>query len=223
MDARNQYQQAGLLIYGDDDNYAKMVLQARGTNDHANRVFQFIREENGVPNEVAASNSPNLGDAYPDTVYVRFVSDGANITAHYSQDGATFTAMTQTKALAGITNPRIGLVSLAGSGTRPIVDAAFDWFHITPDDKRRVAGPERRVRRHGARRLPLERRRPPGRGDPPGQPAATWRSTPRRVTSTARATPRRRTSSSRPRPRATGPWRPSSTARRSTSSTTRAV
>ncbi|WP_083949939.1 ThuA domain-containing protein [Herbidospora yilanensis] len=141
MDARNQYQQAGLLIYGDDDNYAKMVLQARGTNDHANRVFQFIREENGVPNEVAASNSPTLGDAYSDTVYVRFVSDGANITAHYSQDGATFTAMTQTKALAGITNPRIGLVSLAGSGTRPIVDAAFDWFHITPDDRAVKPGP----------------------------------------------------------------------------------
>ncbi len=141
MNARDQYQQAGLLIYGDDDNYAKMVLQARATNDHSQRLFQFIREENGVPNEVAASNSPNLGDAYADTVYVRFVSDGANITAHYSQDGATFTAMTQTKALAGIANPRIGLVSLAGSGTRPIVDAAFDWFHITPDDKAVKPGP----------------------------------------------------------------------------------
>ncbi|MET8161644.1 ThuA domain-containing protein [Sphaerisporangium sp. NPDC005289] len=134
MNARDQYQQAGLIIYGDDDNYAKMVLQARGNNSHANRVFQFIREEKGTPNEVTASNSAQLGDTYPDTVYVRFVSDGTNITAHYSSDGVTFTAMSQTKPLAGMTNPKIGFLSLAGAN-HPVVDAAFDWFQITPDDK----------------------------------------------------------------------------------------
>ncbi|GGL21312.1 hypothetical protein Sme01_68940 [Sphaerisporangium melleum] len=134
MNARDQYQQAGLIIYGDDNNYAKMVLQARGNNSHANRVFQFIREENATTNEVSQSNTAQLGDAYPDTVYVRFISDGTNITAHYSADGTTYTAMPQTKALAGITNPKIGLLSLAGAN-HPVVDAAFDWFHIIPDDK----------------------------------------------------------------------------------------
>ncbi|WP_440071155.1 ThuA domain-containing protein [Streptosporangium sp. OZ121] len=134
LNARDAYQQAGLIVYGDDDNYAKMVLQARGTNDHAARIFQFIREENGTPNEVTESNTANLGDAYPDTVYVRFMSDGTNLTAHYSPDGTTFTAMPQTKALAGITNPRIGLFALASTGNRPVVDASFDWFHISPDD-----------------------------------------------------------------------------------------
>ncbi|WP_211590268.1 ThuA domain-containing protein [Microbispora sp. H11081] len=136
LDARDAYQQAGLVIYGDDDNYAKMVLQARSTSgsNHASRIFQFIREENGQPNEVNESNTANLGDSYPDTVYVRFISDGTNITAHYSSDGSNFTAMPQTKSLAGITNPKIGLLSLAGAN-HPVVDAAFDWFHITPDDK----------------------------------------------------------------------------------------
>ncbi|WP_204046448.1 PKD domain-containing protein, partial [Acrocarpospora phusangensis] len=132
--ADRQYQQAGLVVYGDDNNYAKMVLQGRSsTPNHAARIFQFIREENGTPNEVAASNTGNLGDAYPDTVYVRFMSDGSNLTAHYSADGTTFTAMPETKALAGITNPRIGLMSFASTGDRVIVDAAFDWFHISPD------------------------------------------------------------------------------------------
>ncbi|WP_214111320.1 ThuA domain-containing protein, partial [Acrocarpospora catenulata] len=134
LDARDMYQQAGLILYGDDNNYAKMVLQARGTNSHANRIFQFIREENGTPNEVTASNTAQLGDAYPDTVYVRFISDGTNITAHYSSDGTTFTAMSQTKPIAGINNPRIGLLSLASTGNRPVVNAYFDWFHILPDD-----------------------------------------------------------------------------------------
>ncbi|MFI7150941.1 ThuA domain-containing protein [Nonomuraea sp. NPDC050022] len=141
LNARDAYQQAGLIIYGDDDNYAKMVLQARSTSgsNHASRIFQFIREENAAPNEVSQSNTANLGDSYPDTVYVRFVSDGTNITAHYSSDGTTFTAMPQTKALAGIANPKIGLISLAGAN-HPVVDASFDWFHITPDDK--ATGPD---------------------------------------------------------------------------------
>ncbi|MEU7696222.1 DUF1349 domain-containing protein [Microbispora sp. SCL1-1] len=141
--ATSAYQQAGLVIYGDDDNYAKMVLQARSTSgsNHANRIFQFIREENGAPNEVSASNTATLGDTYPDTVYVRFVSDGTNITAHYSSDGTTFTAMPETKSLAGINNPRIGLISLAGAN-HPVVNAAFDWFQITPDDKATAPTPD---------------------------------------------------------------------------------
>ncbi|MEV5559350.1 ThuA domain-containing protein [Nonomuraea wenchangensis] len=143
LDARDAYQQAGLVIYGDDDNYAKMVLQARSTSgsDHASRIFQFIREENAAPNEVSESNTASLGDAYPDTVYVRFVSDGSTISAHYSSDGSTFTAMPQTKSLAGITSPKIGLISLAGAN-HPVVDAAFDWFHITPDDTATAPAPD---------------------------------------------------------------------------------
>ncbi|WP_405087031.1 ThuA domain-containing protein [Microbispora sp. NBC_01389] len=144
LNATSAYQQAGLIIYGDDDNYAKMVLQGRATSgtSHANRIFQFIREVNGNANEVTASNTAQLGDAYPDTVYVRFMSDGTNITAHYSPDGTTFTAMPETKPLAGINNPKIGLISLANTGNRTVIDASFDWFHITPDDKATAPTPD---------------------------------------------------------------------------------
>ncbi|MEV7809091.1 ThuA domain-containing protein, partial [Microbispora sp. NPDC088329] len=143
LKATDAYQQAGLVLYGDDDNYAKIVLQGRSTSgpNHASRIFQFIREDKGAPNEVTASNTANLGDAYPDTVYVRFISDGTNITAHYSSDGTNFTAMSETKPLAGITNPKIGLISLAGAN-HPVVDASFDWFQITPDDKATAPNPD---------------------------------------------------------------------------------
>lgn len=142
LPARSSYQQAGLIVYGDDDNYAKMVLQARDQTA-AGRVFQFIREEDAAPNEVAASNTSPLGEAYPDTVYVRFTSDGSNIQAAYSADGSTFTSMPETKQLAGISNPRIGLIALASSGsTADVIDAEFDWFHITPDDTASAATPD---------------------------------------------------------------------------------
>ncbi|MFC0629373.1 ThuA domain-containing protein [Kribbella deserti] len=133
LPARTSYQQAGLIVYGDDDNYAKMVLQARSTGA-ADRVFQFIREEAGVPNEVAESNTAPLGAAFPDTVWVRFTSDGSDLMAFYSGDGVTFTAMPQTKALAGINNPHIGMFGLANRTEALPMTATFDYFAITPDD-----------------------------------------------------------------------------------------
>nr|WP_265736703.1 PQQ-dependent sugar dehydrogenase [Peterkaempfera griseoplana] len=143
LPADRSYQQAGLVLYGDDDNYAKLVYEGRATNgpDAGQNIFQFIREENGDPHEVSASNTGALGAAYPQTVYLRITSDGSNITAAYSADGSTFTTMPETKPIAGIGNPRIGLVSLAGNGTTPPVDAAFDWFHLTPDPTAAAPGP----------------------------------------------------------------------------------
>ncbi|WP_454043291.1 ThuA domain-containing protein [Cellulosimicrobium sp. Marseille-Q8652] len=144
LPARQQYQQAGLVIWEDQDNYAKMVLQGRSASaDAATRIFQFIREENAQPNEVGESNSAALGAAFPDTVYVRFVSDGQNLRAAYSADGIDFTTMPQTKSVADLENAQIGLVSLKGNGTAsPVLDAQFDWFHITPDDTATAPGPD---------------------------------------------------------------------------------
>ncbi|MFB6721257.1 ThuA domain-containing protein [Kribbella sp. NPDC056345] len=144
MPARLAYQQAGLLLYGDDDNYAKMVIQGRSTGAPSanDRIFQFIREENGVPNEVTGSNTANLGAAYPDTVWVRFTSDGANLKAAYSADGATFTEMPETKQLAGISNPRIGMFGLANRTEALPITAAFDYFQLTPDDTAEQPAPD---------------------------------------------------------------------------------
>jgi len=144
LPARLAYQQAGLIVYGDDDNYAKMVLQGRSTGSPsaADRIFQFIREEAGVPNEVTGSNTANLGASFPDTVWVRFTSDGANLKAAYSADGATFTEMPETKQLAGITNPRIGLFGLTNRAEALPITASFDYFAITPDDTAEQPAPD---------------------------------------------------------------------------------
>ena len=136
MTGAEAYQQAGLIIYGDDDNYAKLVLQARSTGgpDANARIFQFIREEGGVPNEVDASNTVNLGAAYPTTVWIRLTSNGTDLVASYSADGVAFTDMPETKLLDGIVDPKIGLLALQGDGrSQTPVEAAFDWFTLTPD------------------------------------------------------------------------------------------
>ncbi|MFC8848918.1 MULTISPECIES: ThuA domain-containing protein [unclassified Micromonospora] len=124
------YQQAGLLIYGDDDNYAKLDLLYSGS-----RRVEFIRETAGSPrNESADSADAPTGD----TIWLRMTSDGTNLTAEMSGDGTTFTPVGRSAALAGIDNPRIGLFALNGGTTAPVEDAAFDSFQVTPDEP---AGP----------------------------------------------------------------------------------
>ncbi|WP_452176640.1 ThuA domain-containing protein [Georgenia satyanarayanai] len=144
LNGAEAYQQGGLLIYGDADNYAKMVFSGRSTSgsNPASRVFQFIREEDGAPNEVSASMSPAVGADYPSTVWVRFVSDGESLNASYSSNGTDFTDMSETKSLEGIENPKIGLFALQGAGrTQAPVDVEFDYFHIAPDDSVSSADP----------------------------------------------------------------------------------
>ncbi|MET8252981.1 ThuA domain-containing protein [Micromonospora sp. NPDC005197] len=119
------YQQAGLLVYGDDDNYAKLDLLYNGS-----RRVEFIRETAGTPRNDAADNAAAPAG---DTVYLRITSDGTNLTAAFSGDGQTFTPAGRSAALAGITNPRIGVFALNGGTEAPVVDAAFDSFQVTPD------------------------------------------------------------------------------------------
>ncbi|MEU8614092.1 DUF1349 domain-containing protein, partial [Actinoplanes sp. NPDC048791] len=119
------YQQAGLIVYGDDDNYAKLDLLYNGA-----RTVEFIRETAASPrNESGDSTAAPAGDV----VYLRLTSDGANLTAEASADGRTFTPVGRSAALAGIENPRVGVFALNGGTTAPVVDAAFDWFQFTPD------------------------------------------------------------------------------------------
>jgi PKD repeat protein/glucose/arabinose dehydrogenase len=131
--ARQQYQQAGLIIYGNDDNYMKMVMQGRSVTDDASaRVFQFLSEYGASPTE---TNTPALGAEFPDTFWVRLSSaDGVAVTASYSEDGLTFTPLPDTRTLTGISNPKVGLFAAANRPEALPMTAHFDTFSITPDD-----------------------------------------------------------------------------------------
>ncbi len=129
-----QYQQAGIVVYGGDDDYIKLVRMARGSSPDAdNRVFQLMKEVGATPTDL---NTANLGAAFPDTYYVRFASDGVTLTGSYSADGVTFTAV-GSFALAGLASPKIGLLALgstsAVTATTPVVSAQYDWFTVTPE------------------------------------------------------------------------------------------
>ena len=134
------YQQAGIVVYGDDDNYAKLVFSGRSSSgDKAGRVIQFSHEQGGGAAQEA--NTSALGADFPDTVWLKLASDGTNLTPSYSTDGIDWVSAPTAanwngweavrKSTAAFNDPRVGLISLANNGTP--VDASFDFFHLTPD------------------------------------------------------------------------------------------
>ena len=58
------YQQAGIVVYGDDDNYAKLVFSGRSSSgDKAGRIIQFSHEQGGGAAQEA--NTPASGRRLP--------------------------------------------------------------------------------------------------------------------------------------------------------------
>ena len=137
------YQQGGLIIYGDDNNYLKLVYSGRSTaaaGSKAANVIQFAKEVNAVASE---SNSATLGATFPDTVWLRMSStDGNVVTPSYSTDGATWLPITTSggtaapRDLTGITAPKVGLLALGSTaaGAADNSPRSSTTSPLTPDD-----------------------------------------------------------------------------------------
>jgi regulation of enolase protein 1 (concanavalin A-like superfamily) len=137
LQARQPFQQAGLVIYRDDDNYTKAVLVfARNRSGGGARYIALIREDDG---EVSQAASGPLGEDFPDSLWIRLTSDGETLQAAYSADGTRFTNVPESAddgmplRLTGGASPKIGLIALSGGKTQaPVIDATFDWFELCP-------------------------------------------------------------------------------------------
>ena len=122
------YQQGGLLVYDDDDNYLKWVMeQARNVPS-----FTFLKETNratrGDWNRVPKAS--NL-----DRIWLRIIKRSNLYRYEYSTDGEEFTVMGQ-KEWGGGSPEWIGIIAKNSQATEEI-DAVFDSFEIrslTPDE-----------------------------------------------------------------------------------------
>ncbi len=122
------YHQAGLRVYADDDNWASVhMISAGGARD-----IEFIYESNGNPRNEAADKLGGLPPETPLTYWVRIVSDGQQLTAFYSFDGVDFDAVGRPGSLATFNNPQIGPVALSDQAPSFPV-AHFDWIRFNPD------------------------------------------------------------------------------------------
>ena len=118
------YQQGGLILYGDDDNYIKLDLVYNG-----NRAVEFLQEVDGTARNTNEDNSGALPAEFPTTFLLRVNYDGTEVTASYSGDGgATFTPVGRPAPMPD--NARIGLFALTGNNTAANIESAFDYFYV---------------------------------------------------------------------------------------------
>ena len=119
------YQQGGLTVYQDDDNYIKLDWEAQGTNTRIQQIREVNRSVNSTAYVSANNIVPSSGDN-ANTVWFRIAKSGTNFTGYYSVDGINFTALTTQSA--SFNDIKVGLYSNNGSGTTSNLYVSFDYF-----------------------------------------------------------------------------------------------
>jgi PKD repeat protein/glucose/arabinose dehydrogenase len=119
------FQNAGLMVYVDDDNYIKTGMVWNGA-----RNFELIKETSGGASFEGTVSAAPVGNRY----FLRLVSENGNdITSQFSPDGETWTEI-GTTTLEGLVDPRFGVYATAstqaGAG-QPT--ASFHSVTIEPD------------------------------------------------------------------------------------------
>lgn len=128
----SQYEEAGLIVYTNDDNYVEVMRK------HANGQprLALVTESNGTPNENVQVAAPAQAD-----IWLRLVRQGSTFTASYSTNGTDF------QNIGNITNgtvdqtPRVGVLAAGASDSNTaftfsefVVDAAPQpFFSQVPD------------------------------------------------------------------------------------------
>lgn len=134
---RAPWNQAGLVLYGDDDNYLKFVCEFSSAGLP---ILNAIAETEGKPvaNYLSAS-------VQTDRLWLKVVKRGDLYECASSSDGTTFTAYADIP-WSGAAKQAGVLAKNGNSQTAPDVDANFDFFELraaTEDEKNDPAYNER--------------------------------------------------------------------------------
>jgi uncharacterized protein (TIGR03067 family) len=111
--------QAGLLVYDDDDNYFKWVIEWNGARPR----FNLLRE---TEQQSIIEVRPDVPDAQG--VWLRLIKRGDSYERSYSTDGEEFIPVGE-RVWGGDAPKWVGIVAKNGSGGGASeIDAAFDFF-----------------------------------------------------------------------------------------------
>lgn len=127
VDPAASFQQAGLLAYRDDANYAKLdvVYGSAGL-----RVEYIWRNSGSDRNTAADITVPPPVRA--EDLWLRLSSDGTVLTASASFDGFSYSSVGRPVPLTDLAPEGIGPFAMRGATDAPEITAAFDWFRWTP-------------------------------------------------------------------------------------------
>ena len=123
------YHQAGLRVYSDDDNWASVHMISAG----GQRDIEFIYESAGSRATRRRTSSAASPPTAPTTYYVRIVSDGEQLTAFYSFDGDEFLPVGRPGSLSSFAEPAHRPGGALRRRRRRCPIAFFDWIRFEPD------------------------------------------------------------------------------------------
>ena len=113
------YQQAGLMVYKDDDNYVRLT---RHYGDYSGTGhIETVKEISGAPVSTDLASSDT-------SVYLKIVKSGITYTMSYNTDGGS--SWTQVEQYTGVDlgiSIKVGICCFGGPTG---VNADFDWFDI---------------------------------------------------------------------------------------------
>ncbi|MEK8228231.1 DUF1349 domain-containing protein [Oerskovia sp. M15] len=118
------WQHAGLLVHVNDDEYTKFAFTK---NQNGDRFLEFQTETGGAR---TWHGQTNVAADFPSSVYLKLTSTGTAITAAYSADGQTWSAITGSALVKA--DATFGVIAAGDTGTADSV-ALVDWFKVTPD------------------------------------------------------------------------------------------
>jgi regulation of enolase protein 1 (concanavalin A-like superfamily) len=120
------YHQAGLVLYQDGSNYAKVDIEWSGNGTLRAEFIKRTAGKDSTPQTVI----PSIGSKF----WVRLISDGVSVTAQYSLNGSQFLNLDPVVALSASFSP-IGIGPFAMQGTTGVeeIKASFAWVQFAPD------------------------------------------------------------------------------------------
>ena len=117
------YQQGGILVYTDDDNYVKLDAISDDGNTRVNRIELRSETAAAIGNPQPQINVPD-GTA---NIWLRLTKAGTSYSGEYSFDGSAWTSVGGAVTHAQ-TAPRFGLYTLGVN--LPGKTFAFDYFKV---------------------------------------------------------------------------------------------
>ncbi|WP_413451054.1 ThuA domain-containing protein [Georgenia phoenicis] len=124
------YQQGGLIVYGDADNYVK--LDAVSTGGDGFRVE--LRSEVGAVIQDPQDDINDLTQNEDQTFYLRLSRDGDTFTGAYSPDGETWTELPSAVTNGAVADAGPGIFVLGAQQVAPTT-LAFDYFRQVGEDE----------------------------------------------------------------------------------------
>jgi PKD repeat protein len=127
---QDNWQLAGLLLYGDDDHYVKYDVVADNAPGAPPVRRVELRYEDG-----GSLTGPGGTDPAPpagDTWWLRLTKTGDTYTGAISADGETW-VQTPGSVTVALDDPAIGLMAIGPDQAAPIT-VDFDHFRVVPDD-----------------------------------------------------------------------------------------